>query len=92
MDLLWLHSCLLLGFVSWFGYKLFKFVGLIMAYYFKCMECNYKETFKDTFEIPTVALEGSLAEYETVICDSCISNKTRLKGNHIIINRRINNG
>ena len=62
-----------------------------MAYFFKCMECNYKETFADTFEIPIVALEGSLAENETVICDSCISNKTRLKGNHIIINRSNNN-
>ena len=62
-----------------------------MAYFFKCNICNYKETFRDTFEIPTVALEGSLADYETVICDSCISNKTRLKGNHIIINKKGNN-
>ncbi len=61
-----------------------------MAYYFECKECNHKETFNDTFEIPLVALEGSLADYETVICSSCITNKTRLKGNHIIINRRTN--
>ena len=51
------------------------------------MECNYKEAFADAFEIPIVALEGSLADNETVICDSCISKKVRLKGNHIIINR-----
>tara|TARA_R110000850_G_scaffold40538_1_gene104305 strand:+ start:283 stop:465 length:183 start_codon:yes stop_codon:yes gene_type:complete len=59
-----------------------------MAYFFKCKECNHKETFNDTFEMPLVALEGSLADYESVICSGCITNKTRLKGNHIIINRR----
>jgi hypothetical protein len=61
-----------------------------MSYYFKCESCDHQETFGDTFEIPTKALEGSLADYESVICSSCISNKTRLKGNHIIINRRTN--
>ena len=61
-----------------------------MAYYFKCMECNYKETFADTFEIPSVALEGSLADYETVICSDCIAKKTRLKGDQIIINKGVN--
>tara|TARA_R100001463_G_scaffold54465_2_gene105523 strand:+ start:518 stop:718 length:201 start_codon:yes stop_codon:yes gene_type:complete len=59
-----------------------------MAYFFKCNICKYKETFRDTFEIPTVALEGSLADYESVICDSCISKQTRLKGNYIIINKK----
>ena len=62
-----------------------------MAYFFKCNICNYKETFADTFEIPTVALEGSLADYESVICDSCISKQTRLKGNQIIIQKGQNN-
>jgi len=62
-----------------------------MAYFFKCNICNYKETFADTFEIPTVALEGSLADYESVICDSCISKQTRLKGNQIIIQKGNNN-
>jgi len=61
-----------------------------MAYFFTCKECNHKETFTDTFEIPLVALEGSLADYESVICNSCITNKIRLKGNYIIINRRTN--
>jgi len=59
-----------------------------MAYFFKCKECNHKETFADTFEIPLVALEGKLADYESVICSGCITHKIRLKGNHIIINRR----
>ena len=59
-----------------------------MTIQFNCKECNHKETFADTFEIPLVALEGSLADYESVICSSCITNKIRLKGNHIIINRR----
>ena len=58
-----------------------------MAYFFKCMECNYKETFNDTFEMPLVALEGSLAQYESVICSGCVTKKTRLKGNYIIIER-----
>ena len=62
-----------------------------MAYFFKCMECNYKETFRDTFEMPLKVFEGKMQDYETVICDSCISNKTRLKGNHIIIQKGNNN-
>jgi len=61
-----------------------------MAYFFTCKVCDHKETFTDTFEIPLVALEGSLADYESVICNSCITHKTRLKGNYIIINRRTN--
>ena len=51
-----------------------------MAYYFECKECNHKETFADTFEIPLVALEGKLADYESVICSGCITN-------HLIIER-----
>ena len=58
-----------------------------MAYYFECKECNHKETFADTFEIPLVALEGSLAQHESVICSGCVTKKTRLKGNYIIIER-----
>ena len=58
-----------------------------MAYFFKCKECNYKETFNDTFEMPLVALEGSLNDYERVICSGCVTKKTRLKGNYIIIER-----
>jgi len=58
-----------------------------MAYFFKCKECDYKETFNDTFEMPLVALEGSLNDYESVICSSCVTSKTRLKGNYIIIER-----
>ena len=34
--------------------------------------------------------EGKKANNETVICNSCVSNRTRLKGNYIIINRRTN--
>ncbi len=58
-----------------------------MAYFFKCKECDYKETFNDTFEMPLVALEGSLNDYESVICSRCVTKKTRLKGNYIIIER-----
>ena len=58
-----------------------------MAYFFKCKECDYKETFNDTFEMPLVALEGSLAQYESVICSGCVTKKIRLKGNYIIIER-----
>ena len=61
-----------------------------MAYFFRCDSCDHKETFQDTFEIPLVALEGSLADYESVICNGCITHKIRLKGNYIIINRRTN--
>ena len=58
-----------------------------MAYFFKCKECDYKETFNDTFEMPLVALEGSLNDYESVICSGCVTKKTRLKGNYIKIER-----
>ena len=59
-------------------------MGLIMAYYFQCNECEKKQTFGLTKlfeEIP----EGKKQEYETVICYNCISKKVRLKGNYIII-------
>ena len=58
-----------------------------MAYFFKCNDCNYIETFNDQFNIPQKALEGSLNDYESVICSSCVTSKTRLKGNYIIIER-----
>jgi len=58
-----------------------------MAYFFKCKECNYKETFNDQFNIPVKALEGKLADYESVICNDCVSKKVRLKGNYIIIEK-----
>ena len=59
-------------------------MGLIMAYYFQCNECNKKETFnliKHSDEIK----EGKKQDYETVVCTTCISKKVRLKGNYIII-------
>ena len=58
-----------------------------MAYFFKCNDCNYVETFNDQFNIPQKALEGSLNDYESVICSGCVTKKTRLKGNYIIIER-----
>ena len=58
-----------------------------MAYFFKCNDCNYVETFNDQFNIPEKALEGSLNDYESVICSGCVTKKTRLKGNDIIIER-----
>ena len=58
-----------------------------MAYFFECNECNYKEHFNDQFSIPKQALEGKLNDYESVICSSCVSQKTRLKGNYIIIEK-----
>ena len=58
-----------------------------MAYYFNCNECNYREHFNDQFNIPSKALEGKLNDYESVICSSCVSQKTRLKGNYIIIEK-----
>ena len=33
-----------------------------MAYYFECKECNHKETFADTFEIP---LDNKVTDYKT---------------------------
>ncbi len=58
-----------------------------MGYFFKCNDCNYVETFNDQFNIPKKALEGKLNDYESVICSSCVTSKTRLKGNYIIIER-----
>ena len=62
-----------------------------MAYFFKCNICKYKETFADTFEMPLEVFEGKMQDYESVICDSCISKQTRLKGNQIIIQKGQNN-
>lgn len=58
-----------------------------MGYFFKCNDCNYVETFNDQFNIPKKALQGKLNDYESVICSSCVTKKTRLKGNYIIIER-----
>ena len=58
-----------------------------MGYFFKCNDCNYVETFNDQFNIPKKALEGKLNDYERVICSGCVTKKTRLKGNYIIIER-----
>lgn len=58
-----------------------------MAYYFECNTCNYRETFNDQFKIPSQALKGKLNDYESVICSSCVSQRTRLKGNYIIIEK-----
>ena len=58
-----------------------------MGYFFKCNDCNYVETFNDQFNIPKKALEGNLNDYESVICSGCVTKKTRLKGNYIIIER-----
>ena len=58
-----------------------------MAYFFKCNDCNYIETFNDQFNIPQKALEGSLNDYESFICSGCVTKKIRLKGNYIIIER-----
>ena len=73
-----------------------------MAYYFSCNECNITNIFNNgsvTSIDPTQEYHlvrnmrgGAIGDNETVICDSCISKKVRLKGNHIIINRSNNNG
>ena len=73
-----------------------------MAYYFSCNECNITNIFNNgsvTSIDPTKEYHliknvkgGAIGDNESVICDSCISKKVRLKGNHIIINRSNNNG
>ena len=55
-----------------------------MAYYFKCSECGKKETFPKRVMVDE-SNEGKKQEYETVICNSCISKKDRLKSDYIII-------
>ena len=60
-----------------------------MAYYFECETCRTKEV----FSIPTYSEEkvrfhkAKKQDFETVICSSCVSSKTRLKGNFIIIEK-----
>ena len=57
-----------------------------MAYYFVCETCRTKETFGTTKlfeEIPMAKKQ----DYESVICSSCITSKTRLKCNYIIIEK-----
>jgi len=63
-------------------------MGLIMAYYFQCNECNKKEFFNYVMQSEYYGLktpEGKKQDYETVICSTCINKKVRLKGNYIII-------
>ena len=63
-------------------------MGLIMAYYFQCNECNKKEFFNYVMQSEYYGLktpEGKKQDYETVICSTCINKKVRLKGNFIII-------
>ena len=71
-----------------------------MAYYFSCRECDITSLF-DNGSITSINPNkeyhliknikgGAINENETVICNSCITNKIRLKGNYIIINRRTN--
>ena len=59
-----------------------------MAYYFECETCNTKEYF-NTYKNPYIAptLKAKKQDYETVICSSCVSQKVRLKGNYIIIEK-----
>ena len=64
-----------------------------MAYFFRCDSCDHKETFSYVMNTNYYGLavnEGKKQSNETVICSSCVSNRTRLKGNYIIINRRTN--
>ena len=58
-----------------------------MVNFFKCKDCNYVETVNVQFNIPEKALQGKLNDYESVICSGCVTKKTRLKGNYIIIER-----
>ena len=63
-------------------------MGLIMAYYFQCNECNKKEFFNYVMQSEYYGLktpEGKKQDYETVICSTCINKKVRLKGNYNII-------
>jgi hypothetical protein len=69
-----------------------------MSYYFSCRECNITNIFNNGSDTSIDPMQeyhliknikgGAIRDNESVICSSCISNKTRLKGNHIIINRR----
>ena len=65
-----------------------------MAYYYSCSDCDHIEYFgylglkvdnkvAKQFNI----LGGQLSKNQTVLCSSCISKKTKLKGNHLIIER-----
>ena len=70
-----------------------------MAYYYSCNECNTTSLF-DNGSITNIDpiqdylilrnIRGgsiSLDQNESVICSSCASTKTRLKGNYIIIEK-----
>jgi len=60
-----------------------------MAYYFQCETCKTKEVFSiPTFSEKKVHFhKGKMQDYESVICTGCISQKKRLKGNYIIIEK-----
>ena len=70
-----------------------------MAYYFSCNECNTTSLFNNGSITNIDPIENylllrnirggsiSLNQNESVICSSCVSTKTRLKGNYIIIEK-----
>jgi len=70
-----------------------------MAYYFSCNECNTTSLFDNGSITNIDPIENylllrnirggsiSLNQNESVICSSCVSTKTRLKGNYIIIEK-----
>ena len=56
-----------------------------MAYYFSCSDCNHKQTYNYVMNTNYYGLainQGKTQSNETVI-----SKKTKLKGNHLIIER-----
>ena len=61
-----------------------------MAYYFQCNECKKKEFFNYVMQSEYYGFKtpiGKKQDDEIVICSSCVSQKTRLKGNYIIIEK-----
>jgi len=70
-----------------------------MAYYYSCNECDITNIFDDGFITNIDPIEDYLLlrnirggainvdQNESVICSSCVSTKTRLKGNYIIIEK-----
>ena len=70
-----------------------------MAYYYSCNECNATSLFDNGCITNIDPIEDylllrnirggsiSLDQNESVICSSCVTSKTRLKGNYIIIEK-----
>jgi len=59
-----------------------------MAYYFECETCKKREYFNYVMQSEYYGFatpQGKKQKYETVICNSCISKKDRLKSDYIII-------